>query len=565
MKIDTTNIHTLALNERGAKTAIQLGLTTEIGPPGLFLDEHWNSANIIVLVMALPIVMRLLSKRNLKKGADPVVIAVDESGTFVIPVLGGHRGANRLAKELAARINSIPVVTTASEHSGIPAVDGISGFTTIGDAASLIELMLEGYHPAIQNELDWPMPINLENGQGPGTIIISDLLLELPTDKESPTVQLIPPSLVIGIGCSTSATEADVKDLIASTFSKFNLHPLAVAKIATIDKRKEHPAIVNQNINVESFAADQLNEVEVVNGSAEVETFVGTKSVSEAAALLASHHGKLIVHKHKNSKATIAIARQRPKGSISLVGLGPGSAMMRTPQAVEAIISAEVVIGYTPYVNQCKELLAPHQMLVRSPIGNEVDRATQAIQYALAGRKCTIVCSGDPEVFAMASITFETLAEYSKASNWNSFDEIIDVSVVPGITAALAGGASLGAPLGHDHAYLSLSDLLTPWETIEKRLEAFGEADIVITIYNPQSKTRNWQLPRAFEVLSKYRDPDTPVAVAKDVGRRNETTKIFTLDSIDFRVVNMTSLIIVGSSTTKRFGNYLYTPRGYNL
>lgn len=411
VNIDTTKIRTLALNERGAKTAVQLGLTAEIGSPSPFLDEYWSAANVIVLIMALPIVVRLISKRQLDKDLDPVIIAVDESGSFVIPVLGGHRGANRLAKELASRVNSTPIITTASEHLGIPAADGISGFSTVGDTASLIEFMLEGYDPIIQNELDWPIPVNLKHGLGPGTIIISDHMLELETSKESPAVQLIPPSLILGIGCSSDATEKDVKDLIATTLSQHNLHPLAVAKIATIDKRREHPAIVNQNIKVESFAADQLNKIEVSNSSDIVESFVGTKSVCEAAALLASYKGKLIVEKHKNSKATVAIARQRPKGSISLVGLGPGSAMMRTPQAIEAIVSAEVVIGYTPYVKQCEELLSPHQMVVRSPIGNEVDRAIKAIEYASTGRKSAIVCSGDPEVFAMASITFEMLEE----------------------------------------------------------------------------------------------------------------------------------------------------------
>lgn len=562
--MEIANPLAIALNERGAKTAVRMGLRVEIGKPGQIIDDHWSPDAALVLVMALPIVVRLLAKRDLSKEGDPVVVAVDESGRFVIPVLGGHRGANRLAAELASRNGGTAVVTTSSELAGVAAVDGLSGFAAEGDVAKLIESMLEGRTPIIRHEIEWPAPIHLRNGIGPAQVIISDTKSCLKGSRP-PTVQLIPPSLVVGVGCSSKASAEEVSLLIESVCLENDLDPRAIAKLATIDTRADHPALVGQHIPIVSFSSAQLASTDVPNSSAEVESFVGTPSVCEAAALLASRSPTLLVAKTKSLVATVAIARRCPKGTLKLVGLGPGTPMMRTPAAVEAIVNSEVIIGYEPYVEQCKELLSPHQLIIRSPIGSEDQRARSALEYASQGRSVAIVCSGDPEVFAMASITFEILESRCREMGIPSPENLLELAVIPGITAGLGGGALLGAPLGHDHAYLSLSDLLTPWDTIEKRIHAFGEADVVILIYNPKSKGRTWQLPKAIEILSSYRPGTTPVAVVRNVGRDAETKEIFSLESFDAREVDMSSLVIVGSSTTRRVGSYLFTPRGYEI
>lgn len=559
-----TDITAIALNERGANTAVKLGLPVEIGKPNTLLDSHWQPNKSLVLVMALPIAVRLLAKRALEKHSDPIVLVMDEAGKFIIPVLGGHRGANVMAKELASRAQGTPVVTTASDIAGIGAIDALSGFVATGDIAKLIDLMLDGNDPIIEQNVDWPGPVQLTNGTGPAKVIISDARLDLSSLSE-PTVQLIPPSLVVGIGCSSDASERDVEDLIATTFDTNRLDRRAVAKIATIEQRKNHPALLAQNIPIEAFHPEVLKNVLVPNGSVSVESFVGTSSVCEAGALLSSDSGELIVSKVKNSKVTLAVARRKAKGHLKLVGLGPGTSMMRTPQAVEAIVTSEVVIGYRPYVTQCSDLLSPNQHIIRSPIGQEVKRAEDAIEFAMNGRSVAIVCSGDPEVFAMASVTFEALAAYCAEKQIASFENHLKITIVPGITAGLGGGALVGAPLGHDHAYLSLSDLLTPWEVIEKRINAFGMADVVVIIYNPQSLTRTWQLPKAIELLSQYRPKDTPLAVVRNVGREDETKSIFYLGDFDPTLVDMNSLVIVGSSATKNFNGYLFTPRGYKV
>ncbi len=564
MKREFANPIAIALNERGAKTAARMGLRVEIGKPGQIIDDHWSRDSALVLVMALPIVVRLLAKRELSKDCDPVIVAVDESGRFVIPVLGGHKGANRLAAELASRNGGTAVITTSSEVAGVAAVDGSSGFAAEGDIAKLIESMLEGRTPIIQNEIDWPAPIHLRNGIGPSLVIISDRKSCL-NECRPPTVQLIPPSLVVGVGCSSEASAEEVSLLIESVCLENDLERRAIAELATIDTRADHPALVGQQLPIVSFSSAQLASIEVPTPSAEVQSFVDTPSVCEAAALLASGSPTLLVTKTKSRVATIAIARRRPKGTLKLVGLGPGTPMMRTPAAVEAIVNSEVIIGYKPYVEQCKELLSPRQLIIRSPIGSEDDRARSALEHASQGRSVAIVCSGDPEVFAMASITFEMLESLCSEMGISSPEEFVELAVIPGITAGLGGGALLGAPLGNDHAYLSLSDLLTPWDTIEKRIHAFGEADVVILIYNPQSKSRTWQLPKAIEILSSYRPRNTPVAVVRNVGRDAETKEIFSLESFDAKKVDMSSLVIVGSSTTRQVGSYLFTPRGYEI
>ncbi|NNN18568.1 MAG: precorrin-3B C(17)-methyltransferase, partial [Acidimicrobiaceae bacterium] len=380
-----------------------------------------------------------------------------------------------------------------------------------------------------------------------------------------PTVQLIPPSLVVGIGCSSDASSEEVSALINSVFTDHRLDMRAISKLATIDLRAHHPAILGQHLPVVSFASARLADVPVPNSSAKVESHVGTPSVAEAAALLASGSGELIVTKTKAKSATIAVARRNAKGNLKVVGLGPGNAMSRTPAAIRAIIDSEIVIGYRPYIEQCSELLSPHQLVLRSPIGEESSRAKTAVEFAIAGRAVALVCSGDPEVFAMASITFEVLEAQCRALNIDSPDKIMDITIIPGVTAGLGGGALLGAPLGHDHAYLSLSDLLTPWETIEKHIHAFGQADVVIVIYNPKSKGRLWQLPKAIEILSQYRPGPTPVAVVRNIGRNGESKTIYTIDTFDATKVDMTSLVLVGSSTTRRIGDYIFTPRGYEI
>ena len=214
------------------------------------------------------------------------------------------------------------------------------------------------------------------------------------------------------------------------------------------------------------------------------------------------------------------------------------------------------MVGYGPYVDQCADLIGPHHEIVRSAIGCEEDRARMAVEEAGMGRRVALVCSGDAGIYAMASVALEQAA--SDGGAW-----AFDLEVVPGITAATAAAAVLGAPLGHDHAAISLSDLLTPWATIESRLQAVAAADLVVTLYNPRSRGRPWQLDAARRILLAHRAPSTPVGVATDVCRSDQRVRLTTLGELNADAVGMTTCVVVGSSATRVVNGRMVTPRGY--
>jgi cobalt-precorrin 5A hydrolase/precorrin-3B C17-methyltransferase len=277
--------------------------------------------------------------------------------------------------------------------------------------------------------------------------------------------------------------------------------------------------------------------------------------VAEAAALAAAGPGAaLVVEKQRSADATVAVARRaRPDGHLAVVGLGPGDAALRTPAATAAVRHADAVVGYGPYVDLVDDLLTARQAVVRSPIGAETERCREALRRAAAGETVALVCSGDPGVYAMASLVCELAAGFGDPP----------VTVVPGVTAALAAAAVLGAPLGHDHAAVSLSDLLTPWPLIEQRLQAVADGDFTVSLYNPRSKRRTGQLDRALAILAGRRPPGTPAAIVTDAGRPGQRVIRTTLADLDPEAVDMLSLVVIGSTTTRWLGDRMVTPRGY--
>jgi cobalt-precorrin 5A hydrolase / precorrin-3B C17-methyltransferase len=349
--------------------------------------------------------------------------------------------------------------------------------------------------------------------------------------------------LVAGVGCSTDAAVDQILDLLVDT-----LDGRVPAAVATVDRRID--LVRGLGLPVVSFTPDQLDGVDVPNPSDAVHRAVGTASVAEAAALLAAGRGaELVSPKKKNGVATVAVAR-RSAGALAVVGLGPGDRAHRTPAAADAVRSADVVIGYDPYVDQAADLLRPGQEVIRSPIGAEIVRAKQAVAEAEGGRRVALVCSGDPGVYAMASLVLELSPD-------------VEVDVVPGVTAALAAAAVLGAPLGHDHVSISLSDHLTPWPVIEARLRAAADADLVVALYNPRSARRIWQLDTARSLLLERRGSDTPVGIVADAARPAQSVQVTTLADLDASTVGMTSIVLVGNSATRVVDDRMVTPRGY--
>ncbi|MGH9222629.1 MAG: precorrin-3B C(17)-methyltransferase, partial [Acidimicrobiales bacterium] len=233
--------------------------------------------------------------------------------------------------------------------------------------------------------------------------------------------------------------------------------------------------------------------------------------------------------------------------------LGPGGPAHRTPAATAAVRHAGCVVGYVPYVDLAADLLTAAQDVVRFAIGAEAERCEVALRRAAAGEQVALVCSGDPGVYAMASLVCELAPSHGDPP----------VTIVPGVTASLAAAAVLGAPLGHDHASVSLSDLLTPFDVIERRLQAVAGGDFVVSLYNPRSQRRTSQLDRALDILGSCRPPGTPAAVVTDVGRPGQRVVRTTLADLDPTTVGMLSLVVVGASTTRWLGERMVTPRGY--
>ena len=235
-----------------------------------------------------------------------------------------------------------------------------------------------------------------------------------------------------------------------------------------------------------------------------------------------------------------------------MVGLGPGGQETLTPQAKEALLQAEVVVGYTTYLKLIESLIAG-KVILASGMKKEIDRARPAVVEALTGKHVAVVSGGDPGVYGMAG----PVLEVAPAG--------LAVDVIPGVTAATAAAALLGAPLTHDFAVISLSDLLTSWEVIERRLAAAAEADFVLVLYNPRSKGRAEHLQNALEIIKKYRDNSTPVGIVKDYGRADEKQIITTLALLLPEDVDMTTTVVIGNSQTKLLHGRMVTPRGYRL
>lgn len=245
-------------------------------------------------------------------------------------------------------------------------------------------------------------------------------------------------------------------------------------------------------------------------------------------------------------------------GSIYVVGFGPGAAEHLTPAAKAAIEACDTCIGYRTYIDLVRPLLAGKK-IIATGMTEEIDRGRKAYQLAKEGKKVVVVSSGDSGVYGMAGLVYEVLEK----AGWDPQAPDVEVVIVPGITAACSVGAILGAPLNHDFCSISLSTLLTPWEAIEKRLEAAASADFVTSLYNPKSARRDWQIVKAQEIFLKHRRPETPVGLVKSAWREGEIVVRTTLDKMADQDIGMLTTIVIGNSQTYYFKELMVTPRGY--
>jgi cobalt-precorrin 5A hydrolase/precorrin-3B C17-methyltransferase len=545
---------------------------------GEHLRRLFTAGTPIVGICASGILIRLLASCLTDKTAEPPVIAVAEDGSAVVPLVGGHHGANDLAVTIAALFGIAAAITTAGDVRFGMALDNPPIGWTLANpehvklfSADLLAgetVRLDDSVPPFLADTDIPRDLG-------GILRITATSQSQPGDARHLVYH--PAKIAIGVGCERGADPAELNELVASALATGGIAPAAVAGLYSLDLKADEPAVhaaaAALGVEARFFDASTL-EAEaprLKNPSEIVFREVGCHGVAEGAALAAAGpDGELVVAKTKSARATCAIAIAPmpiestgcPQGQLLIVGTGPGSDGWMTAEAESAVAAATDLVGYTLYLDI---LAARADGKIRHdyPLGEEIDRVRAALNIAATGKTVALVSSGDPGIYAMATLAFELL-ETGDRSDWRR----VAVQVCPGISALQAAAARSGAPLGHDFCTISLSDLLTPWDAIERRLRAAAHGDFVVAFYNPVSRRRTWQLGKAREILLAARPESTPVVIARNLGRDGEQVRIVTLGTLDPADIDMLTVVLVGSSETRAVArgdgrHWVYTPRGY--
>ena len=551
---------------------------------GPHLAALFRAGTPIVGVCAAGILIRLLGPHLADKGVEPPVLAVSEDGRSVVPLLGGHHGANRLARTIASALGAHAAITTAGDAALGFALDAPPPGWRLGEGArvkAVTAALLAGEPVRLVTETaspDWLTAGSAPFGDtGRLTVHVTDRRAAPGNDEAD--VTLHPAALALGLGCERGCAPDELIQLAERTLAERGLAPEAVACVASLDLKADEPAVSavadRLGVPLRLFDAPTLErETPRLTAPSEVVfRAVGCHGVAEAAALAcAGADGALVQPKTKSARGTCAIARAPAiieaehcgsgRGRVTVVGIGPGARAWRTPGADAAIAGATDLVGYSRYLDLLGPL-PPGCVRHAYPIGAEEERCRAALALAAKGRRVALVSSGDAGVYGMASLLFELLNAPAADPRWRG----IELAVEPGISALQAAAARAGAPIGHDFCAISLSDLLTPWSAIARRLRAAGEADFVVALYNPASGQRRIPLTQALAILAAHRPADCPVVLARNLGREGEAVSITTLDDLDIDAVDMLTVIVVGNSQTRRVDRggraWLYTPRGY--
>ena len=627
------------------------------------LAALFSEGTAIVGVCASGILIRGVAGCLENKQNEPPLIAVAEDGSSVIPLLGGHHGANTLARNIGKLIGVSPAVTTAGDlRFGISLDEPPQGFVLANqeNLKAFTAELLAGEAVSLSPETKTLTPDSLTENKTeaqdhmPGfyewlqesRLPFSEnakLRISLSKDQISgnaehlvfcPASELPAKNIVIGVGCERGTEPEELISLVRKTLAENEIAEERVVLVASLDLKSNEPAVhtlaayLSEISGVECparfFDAATLDAQtpNLKNPSEIVFQEVGCHGVAEGAALAvvavsgssgvvqtSAVTGKLLIPKSKSARATCAFAEAdnlldpnkigRAQGTLFIVGTGPGTPEWRLPEAEKMLRKATDWVGYGLYLDLIADL-HNGQKLHNFDLGQEEVRVRHALKLAAQGKTVALVSSGDPGIYAMATLVFElqetgrlatagdsgtketsgktedsSITEKSDSvgnsvSNENSAAEWqrIQVEATPGISALQAASARIGAPLGHDFCTISLSDLLTPWETIERRIRAAAEGDFVIAFYNPVSRRRTTQLAQAKEILLKHRPKETPVVLARNLGRKEEQLRVVSLENLDPTQVDMLTVVLVGSSQTRRLqlpnGEVrVYTPRGY--
>jgi len=547
------------------------------GQDGKALVQSAFSADRAVIgVCASGILIRFVAPLLADKQSEPAVISVSPNGDQIVPLLGGHHGANKMAVDLAELLEGNAAVTTASDNVlGVSVDEPPAGYTLVNPEAAkpLLAKLLAGEKIKLEGDAPWLENSGLVDAGGVVGVTVSHF------ERSEDTLHIVPKNLVIGIGCERHCPADHVIELVQTTLSENNISPLAIAAIASIDLKSDETALNETakhfDVPMRTFSAQELKAeaTRVPNPSDIVLGEVGTPSVAEAAAIKA---GSLLVEKQKTAKATCAIGASEvpinvetfgtPAAALYLVGLGPGTNQLRTPVADIALRRATDWVGYGLYLDLAQDAKTD-QTEHRFALGEEELRVRHALELAGEGKQVALICSGDANIFAMGALIYELLAATGDRTISDAAKRVA-VETCPGISAFQAAAAKSGALIGHDFCCISLSDLLTPREDILKRLDAAAQGDFVSAFYNPRSMRRTDLIEIAKEKYLAHRPADTPVVIASNLGRPAEKVRVVTLAEFNPEEIDMLTIVLFGSSQSKSIARgsgeiVAYTPRGY--
>ena len=496
----------------------------------------------IIALCAAGIVIRSLASLLSEKGSEPPVLAVAEDGSAVVPLLGGLGGVNVMAREIADALGVSAAITTSGElRFGTCLLNPPQGYALadIEQGKRFVSDLLAGESVRIEGNAPWLQLAQLPASEAAQrTIHVGHQARPANRDE----LLIYPRLVVVGVAGG-------------------NLHSI---RAALQQAGIAEPSVACVLADERTMADSALHEAAQALG---VPLRFATRSGDVASMVAAAVPDAELIALEEVvvavAPAPVDVAQVgRRRGRLAVIGLGPGAAELMVPAVKAELAQAEDVLGYETYVRMAGPFRSD-QVLHCTDNREEMQRARHAFELAAQGRSVVVVSSGDPGVFAMAAAVLEALHESSDPT-WHR----VDLQILPGVSASLATAAQAGAPLGHDFCVMSLSDNLKPWSIIEKRLDLAAQADLVLAFYNPISKARPHQLGVALEVVRRHREGSTPVVLGRDIGRPGQTLKVVTLAELLPEMVDMRTMVLVGSSTTCVFprlsgGVWAYTPRWY--
>ena len=534
---------------------------------------QFEACDALVFVGATGIAVRAIAPCLADKLTDPAVVCVDERGAHVIPLVSGHvGGANELARHIARITGGTACVSTATDVNGRFAVDewaARQGMTLVERtlAKEVSATLLAGGTVGFSSEFGYGGALPNGISEDASCELGIHVGLDTASCPFERTLHLVPRIVTAGVGCRKGLDAGVLEQHVREVLESSGVAAEGVERVCSIDVKAGEPAIVALaaafDVPCTVYSADELAQVEGMFSSSEfVEKTVGVDNVCERAACAAG--ATLLVRKQAGDGCTVALAVRafvpsfaddggNRGGALHIVGLGPGAGEGVSLAARRALESCDAIAGYTVYTDLVKSQF-PGKEIVTTPMRREVERCKIALERAAAGADVCMVCSGDPGVYGMASLIFELAHDEGYE---------VPIEVIPGVSAANGGAAVLGAPLTHDFAVISLSDLLTPWEKIEARLAAAAQADFVVCLYNPSSRKRADYLEKACKILLGGKSADTVCGYVRNIGREGEEMYLTTLGELTSTSVDMFTTVFVGNAQTKVIDGHMVTPRGY--